>query len=301
MPAARLPYRSPHVLLALTTLLWAGHWVVARGVREGFTPAALAFWRWSLAVLVLGVIAGPGLYRKRRLLRGHWLRIAFFGLTGTGIYNVLTYRGVQLTTATNGLLLQSLTPALIPLLAWLLFRERIGLRPALGVALSFAGMLAIVSRLEMSVLTELRFNGGDLWILASVLFWALYTVCLRWKPPQLRQMEFLFASALIGLVPLAPLYLLEASSGGIGLEPSWEMALVVLYLGVFLSVFSYVLWSLGVHALGASAAGVYLNLIPVFGIAMAIVLLSERPQLYHAAGFLLIVAGVWLAARRGPA
>ena len=114
-------------------------------------------------------------------------------------------------------------------------------------------------------------------------------------------MEFLFLIALAGLIALAPILLLEMAGGGAHFQFTLEMALVVLYLAVFLSIVSYGIWSIGVQAIGPTPAGVYMNLVPVLGILMAILFLSERPQLYHAAGFVLIVAGVWLASgRRTP-
>ncbi len=294
----RFPSVSPHLLLALSAVFWAGHHVVTRGMREEFTPATLSFWRWLVVILVLGLIAGRGAYRKRMLLRGQWLRILLFGISGTGVYNIFTYAGIQLTTATNALLIHSLTPALIPLLAWLFFRERIKLKTAVGIAVSFAGVLAIVTRLDSSALAQLGVNAGDLWILGSAVLWALYTVCLRWRPPQFTQMEFLFVISLAGLVPIAPLFLLEISGGGASAYPTPEIALVVIYLAVILSILNYTMWSIGVQALGSTPAGIYMNLVPLLGILMAILFLSERPRPYHAVGFVLVLAGVWLASNR---
>lgn len=296
MKAVRALLLSPHLLLGTCAVLWAGHHIVTRGTRDEFTPAALAFWRWSLALLVLGAIAGRGAYRKREVLRGQWLKLLFFGVTGTGVYSIFTYAGIQLTTATNAFLIHSLTPAVIPLLAWLIFRERIRQMPALGLVVSFLGVLAIVTRLDPNVLTQLEFNLGDLWILGSAVLWALYTVCLRIRPPALTQMEFLFLITFLGLLPLTPIFLLESAGAGVSLTP--QMGLVVIYLAVFLSIVTYSLWSMGVHAIGSTLAGVYMNLVPVLGIVMAVVVLGERPQMHHVVGFVLIVAGIWLASRR---
>lgn len=288
---------NPHVLLALTAFFWAGHWIVARAAIGDMTPVSMSFWRWTTAVLVLALLYGREFARERAVVRSHWRPIAFFSLTGTALYNVIGYHGIRETTATNAVMLQSVTPALIPLLGLALFRERIGPRTAFGVAVSFCGVLAIVSRLDPVRLATLQINPGDLFLLANVLLWSIYTVCLRWKPPQLSQTSFLLAAALFGMLPMLPLYALELSAGG-GFEPAWGPVLGVLYLGLFPSVLCYQMWGKGVAALGAARSGVYLHLIPLFGASMAMLFLGERLQAYHVAGFALILAGITLTSRR---
>ena len=288
---------SPHLLLALTALFWAGHWIVARGVHLEVTPVSLAFWRWMTAIAVLVPLAGRRLVRDWPVVRAHWKAIALFGLTGNAVYNMVGYYGIRDTTATNALLIQSVTPALIPLFAFALFGERIGVRAALGVAVSFCGVLAIVSRLDPRLLASLQINHGDLFLLGNVAMWALYTVCLRFKPPALSQLSFLLACSLASMLVMLPLYAADIATGG-RIVIGWGPVLGILYLGLLPSVACYVMWGKGVQAIGAGAAGAYLYLIPPFGILMAVAFLGERLHLYHAVGMVLIFAGVWLAAQR---
>jgi drug/metabolite transporter (DMT)-like permease len=288
---------SPHLLLALTALFWAGHWIVARAVHLEVTPVSLAFWRWVTAIAVLVPLAGRQLARDWPVVRRNWKFIALFSLTGNALYNMVGYYGIRETTATNALLIQSVTPALIPLFAFVLYGERIGVRAALGVAVSFCGVLAIVSRLHPRLLATLQVNHGDLFLLASVALWALYTVCLRFKPAAMSQLSFLLACSLFGMVPMLPLYAADLASGG-HIALGWAPVLTILYLGIFPSVACFVMWGKGVQAIGPGAAGAYLYLIPPFGLLMAIGFLGERLHLYHVFGMVLIFAGVWLAARR---
>ena len=288
---------SPHLLLALTAIFWAGHWIVARAVHLEVTPVSLAFWRWITAIAVLLPLTGRQLARDWPVVRSNWKFIALFSLTGNALYNTVGYYGIRETTATNALLIQSVTPALIPLFALLLFGERIGLRTAFGVAVSFCGVLAIVSRLDFHLLATLQVNHGDLFLLGSVSLWALYTVCLRFKPPALSHLSFLLACSLFGMVPMIPLYAADLASGG-HISLGWGPVLTVLYLGIFPSVACFVMWGKGVQAIGPGAAGAYLYLIPPFGLLMAIGFLGEHLHLYHVFGMVLIFSGVWLAARR---
>jgi drug/metabolite transporter (DMT)-like permease len=193
-------------------------------------------------------------------------------------------------------LFQSITPAVIPLFGWLLFRERIRAKTAAGLALSFAGVLAIVARLDPQVLLGFRPNPGDLWLLGNVALWALYTACMRWTPRGIDPLAFMLAVMLAGMITGLPAYLIDVAAGG-RVDPNRGFVLGILYLAALPSILCYVMWNKAVAMIGPAKAGVYLHLIPLLGAGMAIVFLGERLHLYHAAGLAFIVAGVWLATR----
>ncbi len=287
---------SPQLLLVLTALFWGGHWVVARAVYTEATPFALSFWRWLTAAVVLAPFAWKHVVSDAPKLRGHWKPLALLSLTGTGLYNGIGYVGIQHTTATNALLIQSVTPALIPLLGFILVRVRIGPAAIAGVLVSCAGVIAIASRLDMHALLALELNRGDLWLLVNVSLWALYTVCLSWKPQDLHPFSFLFAIMVLGVVQLAPFYAFELAAGG-GVRLGAPVVLGILYLGIFPTVLCYLMWNRAVGEIGAARAGPYLYLVPVFGTALAYVFLGERLHLYHLVGVALIFGGIWLASR----
>lgn len=288
MPGTRV---SPHVLLALTAFFWSAHWIVARAVHPHVTPVSLAFWRWVAALAFLLPLAAPLLAREWAAARAAWRPILFFGTCGTVLYNAVGYVGIQQTTATNAVLFQSVTPALIPLFAFLLFGERIRARTIVGLVLSFLGVLVIVLRLDPGSLLTLGANPGDLWLLANVTLWALYTACLRWKPAALSPLAFMLAVMLAGMLTGLPAYLVDLALGG-RFEPTEGAVLGTLYLGLFPSVICYVMWGRGVAEIGPARAGVYLHLIPLFGALMAVTLLGESLHLYHVVGIALILLGI---------
>ncbi|MBS0335553.1 MAG: DMT family transporter [Proteobacteria bacterium] len=293
--SARVASSAPF-LLVLTALFWGGHWVVARAVITESSPFALSFWRWATAALFFAPFAWKYLARDAAALRAQWKSIALLSLTGTGLYNGLGYIGVQHTTATNALLIQSVTPALIPLFGFLLVRDRIGPAAIAGVAVSCAGVLAIASKLDLQALLALELNRGDLWLLVNVAMWALYTVCLRWKPVGLHPFSFLFAIMCAGVLQLVPFYAFELATGG-GVRAGTGAVLGILYLGIFPALINYLMWNRAVGEIGAARAGPYLYLVPVFGTAMAHFFLGERLFLYHFVGIALIFGGIWLASK----
>ena len=281
-------------MLAAAAVFWGAHWVVARAVVPHVTPISMSFWRWTVALLVLMPFAWGALHRDRARLLAAWRPILFFGTVGTVLYNAIGYYGLRQTSATNALLFQSLTPGVIPVIVFLLYRERIRPSTMAGIALSFLGLLAIVFRLDAAALAAFRVNPGDLWLMGNMLMWALYTACMRWAPKDTDPVALFFSIMLAGMITGLPAYLVDVANGG---RVAWsgEVALGIAYLGVFPSVVCFLLWAKGVAALGSAKAGAYLHVTPLSGILMAFVFLGERLELHHAVGFPMILAGVWLA------
>ena len=219
----RRPLSIPIWLLAaLPPLFWAGNFVLARALHAEIPPLALSFWRWVGALLILLPFTWRGLWRERELLARHWRLLAFLALLGITVYNSMVYLGLQHTTATNAVLLNSVVPVMIVGLSFLLLR--LAVRGAqLGLASSCRCWASSPSPLSTGrgfegrpqELLDLRLNRGDLWVLAAGLDWALYSVCVRWRPQGLAPATFLAAIVLIGrrLPPLAGLYAWELSTG----------------------------------------------------------------------------------------
>ena len=286
--------KSPYLLLTLAVLFWAGNWVAGRVLADLFPPAALTFWRWAIALALLAPFVAPRLWAARTVLVQQWKAIVVIGLLGGGLHNVLQYWGMQLTTATNGAILNSLTPVFIIILGATLLREPFPRAAAAGAAVALAGALAIVTRLDGQALAALRFNPGDLLVIASLVMLAGYTLALRWRPQGLDALSFLACFALVAEVPVGVLYLFEKES----IVWNATSVLGLAYVAVFPALLAYYFWSLGVAAVGAARAGVFLYLTPVFGSLMGVLLLGEAFGLHHAIGMALIVAGVTIASRK---
>ncbi len=283
---------SPYLLLTLTALFWAGNAVMARALHHLLPPATMAFWRWVLALLLLFPIVLRPMYEQRTLLRANWVRLALLGVLGVGCYNTFLYAALQTTTATNGVLISSITPVLIVLIGRALFGARMTRRQQVGLLLSLAGVVGIVSRGDLAVLERLDFNRGDLLLVGCAITWALYTVLLRWRPAGIDTLAFLGATVIGGIVLLMlPLYLVELASGRVAV---WNAATGagMVYFAVFPSILAYLFWNRGVRQVGANRAGLFLYLIPVFGIVLAILFLGERLHLFHLIGAALIFTGI---------
>lgn len=290
------PRFPPYLLLTLSSLFWAGNWIVGRGFRADVPPLALSFWRWAIALLLVLPFAWPHLRRDWPKMRANWHWLALFGLLGIAAYNTLAYLGLRYTTATNGLVLNSFIPIAIVALGWAFHGKRLRGIEALGIAASLFGVLTIVAHGDPAVLAGLQLNIGDFWILVSVFVWAAYTLMLPHRPT-IDPMSFLAAITVFGLLELAPAYLWEMNEGR-HVVVSLPSLLAIAYTGVFPGFLGFVCWNRGVAEVGPAKAGLFIHLMPVFGIVLSVIFLGENPEAYHAVGIALIFLGIWLNTRR---
>jgi drug/metabolite transporter (DMT)-like permease len=296
-PAGRGIASQPYLLLSLTALFWAGNAILGRAVAGQVPPIALAFWRWVVGAAIILPFAWPHLGRDLRPMLRAWKPMLAFSFCGIAVFNSTLYIAAQTTTALNIVMLQSTMPVLIVAASFLLFRERVSARQALGIAISMTGAVTLVSRGDPWVLARLDLNRGDVWMLAGIVSYAVYTALLR-RRPAVHGLSFVAASFLAGAAMLLPFYLAETLSGRpLPLSP---VALgAILYVALFASVLAYLCYNRAVALLGANTAGLAVHLVPVFGTLLAVLLLGEIPRAFHAVGILLIGSGIWLAQRRG--
>ena len=292
--------RSPYFLLALAPFFWSCNWIIGRALHEVVPPMGMTFFRWLFAVLILAPFAIAPLRRDWPIVRRHWRAMLLLGTIGVGMHNALAYIGLQFTTATNGVILNSCIPVMIIVIAWLFFRDRLRPVQVAGVVVSSLGVLAILSQGSLNTLAALRLNAGDLFVMLSVAMWSLYTILLRHRPPGLHMLSFLFSIAVIGDLVMLPFWIGEML---LGFRIAWtpQVVLAMLSVALFSSVLAYIFWNRGVEALGAQVTGLFVHLMPVYGVILAWVFLDERLHAYHIAGIALILIGIVLTSRRASA
>jgi drug/metabolite transporter (DMT)-like permease len=293
----RLSGVSPWLLLTLTPLFWACNWIIGRGLSTEIPPMAMTFFRWLFALAILAPFAWPEVRRDWPVLRRSWKVMLPLGAIGVGTHNALAYLGLNYTTATSGVILNSFIPVMIIALSWVLLRERLSPLQLGGVAVSLAGVLTILSEGSLAALLAFRLNRGDLLVILSMAMWSIYTICLRWRPAGLGSLSFLFALALIGDLCVLPLYLGEMAFGR-RMVWTWTHFAAFASVALFSSVLAYIFWNRGVEQVGAQVAGLFVHLMPVFGVVLAWIFLGERLAPFHLAGIALILAGIFVTSRK---
>ncbi|MBF0471878.1 MAG: DMT family transporter [Gammaproteobacteria bacterium] len=285
---------SPYFLLTLTSLFWAGNFVVARAAHAEIEPIALAFWRWVIALTILLPFGGAIAWRERKLYHQNLWRITVLALTGIAAFNTLIYIGLQQTTATNALLLNSFIPVLTLILTWISLGVPYSLRQLFGVSLSICGVATIISRGDLTLFASLTLNRGDLLVMVAVVAWAIYTILLKGVPATIHRGGLMTTITFIGVVVLSPLYL----SGDYAPALTRNNLLTLGYVGIFPSVLALLFYNRGVAEVGPERASMFIHLMPVFGTLLAITFLNEQIALFHLAGIGLIFGGLWLSLRR---
>lgn len=294
-PSGSAFWHAPRLLLTLAVLFWSGNFVIGRAVHTAVPPVALAFWRWTVAFLLVFFPARPHLRRDLPVLRMHLRPVLLLSATGVAAFNTLVYIGLHTTTAVNALLLQSFMPLAILATAWVLFRERTRAIQLAALALSVIGVAIIIGRGSPGAVLRLSFNAGDGLVLIAVFCYALYSVLLRRRPP-VHPLSLVAAMFAIGSALLLPLYLAESLLFE-PLRPGTAAFAAIAYVAFFPSLLSYLFYNRGVELLGAARAGQFVHLMPVFGALLAFVFLGERLHGFHAVGIALIAAGLAITAR----
>src|SRR5216684_1669295 len=258
---------QPYLLLSITALCWAGNAIVGRLAAGHIPPVTLSFLRWSLAFLVILPFAWKHLARDRGAIRSHLGTMIFLSVIGISAFSTLQYWSLEHTTALNTLLLQSAGPLIVAVWSLVLFGVRLTLAQTGGVALSLTGVLLILLHGDLTALTGIAFNKGDIIFTVALAIFGLYSV-LSLKRPAIHGLSFVAFTFGCGALCLVPLWI-------------WELfARPVMQL------------------ITANRAAPFFHVVPVFGSAMATVFLGERPQLFHIIGFALVLTGVFVASRK---
>lgn len=288
-------HRFAYVLLTMTALFWAGNFVLARAVHNSVPPIGLAFWRWLMVALFVLPWGFSDLRHQWPLMKRHPRLMLMLGLLSVGAFNTLIYIGVQTTTAVNALLLISAIPVFILLLAPVLLGNPLHPRQSLGVGISATGVLLVLSHGHLAIVENLIHHPGNLWVLLGVFSWALYSVLLRRLPSGIGGRGLFLATVIVGLVALLPFYLYETFLQNKPVHFDATLLASVTYLSLFASILAYLFWNKAIALVGAEQAGVFIHLMPAFGLILSVILLGEKVTDADLSGLSLILTGLFIA------
>lgn len=280
--------------LVLVMVVWGSSFAVTKASLAQVPPILFAFIRFTIASLTL---LGLAAVRRRGTTPSPapapaWHMLALVGLTGVTLYYVTSNLALFYATATQGALIQSAIPAVTAVFAVIWLKERLSARRAGGIGLSVLGVLLIVASSPASGQERNPLLGAVL-MLGAVLTWAVYTVVAK----RLAGADpFLVTaySAVLGTIFLAPVALLE-----MGGQPFPTLGLAdwlrLLYLGTLSSAAGYLIYNWSLSQLDASQTASFVNLMPIAGVAIAILFLGERVMPLQLIGGGIVLLGVWLA------
>ncbi len=294
-----LPGRTAaFAILLFVALCWAGTIIAGRAATPEVPPLTINFWRWSIALLAVLPFTGRALIAKRSVVRAHWRDLLLLGCLNMTAFGGLFFLGLEHTQAINGSILLATMTINIVLVSWLFFGVGISRVQICGVAIGFLGILTIIVRGEPAVLLTLSVGIGDPLLWASTLCYAFYSTSLRRAPQALSPTELMAVLCAVGAITCLPLFLLEAVV--LGRVADWTPGAMaaVGFIALFPSLIAQILWVGAIARVGANTAGYFIYTVPIFGTAMAVAFFGEEPRWYHAAGIVLVFAGVYAATSR---
>ena len=281
--------RTPALIaLAVTTLAWAGIYIVGAVLVDSIDPISLTLLRWAPAAVVL-LILGQLIERPdwRRVAR-HWWKLLLLGALGMIGFSTLLLEGLRHTTPVSGSLIGSAGPVLIAVLSALVLRSRLGWRMIAGLAISIVGVALVVTKGSLETILSVGVNLGDLLIVLATLCWAVYTVLGRILGgiPVITStaVQALFATILLAIV---------VSFTGLQLPQDAASWVGAAYISLVGSALGFFLWNWSLRTVAPPVAGLTMNLIPLWTVLLAVAL-GETLHLWEAIGGLVIVAGVLL-------
>ncbi len=292
-------HRQAYLFLVIATLCWGGNAVAGKLAVGHISPMLLTFLRWVFAVIIIFAISAKDLRRDWPLIRSNLPVLGFLGIVGYVVFNAVLYTALGYTSAINVAVEQTLIPVLIFVLNFALFRTRVSWLQIVGFSLTLIGGLLTASHGHLASLLTLSVNFGDALMMIAIAAYALYTIALRWRP-QISWKSLMAIPALFALIFSAPLAGWEYASGNM-IWPDTTGWVLTLYTALFASLVAQVLYIRGVSEIGPNRAGLFINLVPVFGTLLSVAVLGEQLQLFHIAALVLALGGIAIAERGKPA
>lgn len=282
------------VRLTFVSLFWGGTFIAGRVATRTLDPIVIAFFRFLLAsIFLVAYSASRQRHQGRPDLRQIGM-LAAAGLAGIVAYNLFFFNGLRLIEANRASLIVALNPAAIMFAAGLLGMERLTPVRILGVLLALFGVSLVLTGGDYANL-ESSFGTGELLILGCVLAWVTYTMLGRALVQEISPLQFTTYSSVVGALGLMIPAVIKMIAG-IQLEPAAVLA--VIFLGLFGTALAFVWYYEGVQTLGATRAGVFINLVPGWGVLLGALILDEKIATMALVGGAVIVGGVLLTNRR---
>ncbi|HHG89536.1 MAG TPA: DMT family transporter [Devosia sp.] len=288
----------PYLLLVLAPVFWGGNIVAGKLAIGHVDPNVLVIGRWAGAILVLLTLSRPHLREDWPQIRPALPLLFLFGALGFTGFNLLLYNAVLYTSGVNASIEQASIPVLVLLGNFVLFAVRPRPLQIAGLIITIIGVVWVATHGEPMRVLALSINIGDLMVLLACILYAAYSLTLKFRP-SIHWLSFLSVTAFFAL---ATAVLFQALVGG-GMDRFFSLLprvtlrgwLIVLYVMIFPSILAQLFYARGVEIVGPNRASIFINLLPVFGTILSVIILGERFEAYHAIAAILVIGGITMA------
>lgn len=276
-------------LMLVTSLLWGGNFVVAKTLVAHASPMTLTTVRWLIAVIVLVPLVW---WKEKKLVppKQAIVPLLLMGVTGVALFNIFQFLALELTTSTNAGLISTMNTISIALFSFVLLKEKITKWQLSAMVLSLFGVVLVLSKGDWQLLLDFQLNTGDLWMLAAVCVWGLYSVCSKWAMQTASPLMATLYAGVFGVLLLLPFTSADFTFTNV----NTSFILSMLYTGIISTVVCMVFWNIGVQKLGATISGIFLNFNPIFTALLAYLFIGENMSWLQGIGGLIVIMGCYL-------
>ena len=291
-------FNLAYIFLFFSVLFWAGNFIVGKiASNYEIPPFSLNFYRWFFAWLILAPFTIPEILKKINYVKKNLIYLIILGITSVTIFNSIVYYALNFTQVISGVLMISTIPVMIIFISSLLKTDKTNIFQILGVILSFVGVIVIITKADIELIKQLKFNKGDLTMVVAMLSWATYSALLKQKKHELTQLSLLEVIITFGLMFLIPIYFIEMQMGYL-IKLDTPFILTLTYVVLFPGIISFICWIKGIALIGPNRSGIFLHLMPILSAIMAMLLFNEKFMFYHFLGAVFILSGIILSNKK---
>lgn len=265
-------------------LMWSSAFTSARIIVQDASPLFSLAVRFLISGLI-GVAIARAMGQTWRLTPGQWRATVIFGICQNALYLGLNFVAMQWIEASLAAIIASTMPLLVALAGWALFGER--LRP-LGHAGLAAGILGVALIMGTRLSAGVDLLGVGLCVI-GVLALTAATLALRGATSG---GNFMMVVGLQMLVGSAILFVAAPLTEEIFVNPTWPLALAFTYTTIVPGLMATFIWVLLLNRIGPVRAATFHFLNPVFGVAIASVLLGEKLGPLDLLGVAIVTGGI---------
>ena len=279
-------------------IMWGGSFIATKIAVGQISPVAVVWVRFAMGIpLILFAV----IVRKQFAFPkgSEWLYFTLLGFLGITFHQWLQSNGLKTAQATTTAWIVSTSPAFIAILAWIILKEKLNSLQSFGIVLAMVGVLAVVSRGDLSTIAIGKFGTvGDFLILISSVNWAVFSIISRRGLRDHPSTRLTFWVMTIGWLITSVAFFAGKSYTEIPQLDArgwWAM----IFLGIFTTGLAYIAWFDALSQLPAAQTGAFLFVEPLASMIFAVIILNEQITLASVLGGAVILIGLWLVNKQG--
>ncbi|MGB3366830.1 MAG: DMT family transporter [Acidaminobacteraceae bacterium] len=276
-----------YILMTMSAFFWSGAFIAGKVSVLYFTPVQATFYRFTFASIIIFTVLKIKEPENVKINKSQIKMAMTLGIVGMIGYHLLFFEALKHTTASNASMIAAMNPMLTALFSSLMVSEKLGLRKISFLALAFLGVILTITNWNIDIILSMQFNIGDLIMMLAVTCWALYAILVKKFMPNFSPLQLSTYSFISCAVLLIPFYAYQGLDHIAGVSArGW---LSVLYMAIFATVIGYLIQQISIKKIGASATSIFINLVPIFSIILAFLILGESLSTVKlASGFIII-------------